>query len=90
MFLVIYVISPAVIELWEAILTLLWYPIMVGAVWIAEFWGKEDKICLKPGCTIASHHKHYHDGQNKEMLRFMLRAKADTHGAYHVIEMATG
>jgi len=42
MFLVLYVITPARIDIWEAILTLLWYPLMILAVWLVEKPEKHD------------------------------------------------
>lgn len=70
-------------------MTLSLYPIMVGAVWLVEYFENSQKLCLLPGCTIHES-KHHHDGHNKDMLRYVLRSKAQTHGAFHVIDMATG
>jgi solute carrier family 8 (sodium/calcium exchanger) len=36
MFVVLYIVSPAEVTLGEAVMTLLFYPIMVVAVWVVE------------------------------------------------------
>jgi len=89
MFLVLYIISPAQVELWEAVLTLLFYPIMVGAVWLTERKNDPVKVCDYPGCKFEDHSGHSLH-QDKRMIRMMLRNKAESLGALHVIDMATG
>ena len=43
LFLVIFVISPAEVESWEAILTMVFYPVMLATVWWAETPNAEEE-----------------------------------------------
>jgi solute carrier family 8 (sodium/calcium exchanger) len=77
LFLVVYIFSPFQIESWEAILTMLFYPLMVYSVWMVESPNAEEKQL-------------YSENMNKQICKAMLQNKASVRGKIYVIDLATG
>lgn len=78
-FLVLVVFSPAYIEFWEALLTLLFYPVLLMLVWTAE------QCAAGNACEAEELEK------NRRLIcRQSLQSLADINGKMFVIDAATG